>query len=319
MKGRFMASFVALLFLGLFPAKGQAVEKLKFATATKVVPRYYLPPLAAQEKGIWKKNGLEAEWVPFASAPPLYQAVAGGAVAIGLTMAVAQFQAVAAGVPVVIVSNLDSTDKFFVWVRPQSRSKEPRDLKGAKIGVARMGSVQHIYGRVVAKALGLEDREVGFVASGGIPESLAALRTGSIDGVILSIGPMADLKVKGEAREFIAVEDYLPKEWLAHVGFAHRAFVKNSPDIIRKVIRSVLEATEFIRNNPLWATEKIKLTSGYSSEAAGLAYQELAYSQDGKVDPRAVENMRNFTIEYGLVAKEKIPLTAELFTAEFTQ
>lgn len=295
------------------------MEKLKFATATRVVPSYYLPPLAAQEKGIWKKNGLDAEWVPFASAPPLYQAVASGAVAIGLTMSVAQLQAAAAGVPVVIISNLDTTDKFFVWARQESRFKEPRDLKGARLGVARMGSVQHIYGRVVAKAVGLEDKDVGFVASGGIPESLAALKTGAIDAVILSIGPMAELKVKGEVREFSAVENYLPKEWLAHVGFAHRAFVKNSPDIIRKVIKSVLEATEFIRNNPSWATEKIRLTSGYSSEASRLAYEELSYSRDGKIDPRAVENMRNFTIEYGIVAKEKIPPTAELFTAEFTQ
>lgn len=84
---------------------------------------------------------------------------------------------------------------------------------------------------MVAKHLGLE-RDVTFVSTGGISPSIAALKTGSIDGVILTPEQMIKLELAGEVRKLLPVADYRPKEWGAFVIFAERDFVRSNPDVV---------------------------------------------------------------------------------------
>lgn len=56
---------VLLVVFALLPREGKAVEKLDLGTSIKFTPAYYLPILAAEDKGFFKEQGLEVEWVPF--------------------------------------------------------------------------------------------------------------------------------------------------------------------------------------------------------------------------------------------------------------
>lgn len=68
----------------LLPLQIAAAEKIKFSTPLKTVPHYALPMLAAEEKGIWKQEGLEGEWIPFCSGGSAHRAFAAGAIQIGI-------------------------------------------------------------------------------------------------------------------------------------------------------------------------------------------------------------------------------------------
>src|SRR3990170_4197668 len=171
---------MALVFYGL-PV--QAAEKLKFGTAVKESAEYYLRVLAAEEKKLWEKNGLQAEWVPFKGAGEMFRSVAAGAIFTGFAATSSIVEAQVRGVPAVIVSDVVPYDPFVIWVRTDSRFKEPRDYKGARVGVARFGGAQHLYGQLIAKSLGVE-KEVKFVSIGGIPEGWAAMKTGIIDAMV---------------------------------------------------------------------------------------------------------------------------------------
>ena len=103
---------------------------------------------------------------------------AASAIQIGSSIGSADILAIARGVPVVIVANLQSSDNFAIWVAGNSRIRAPQDLKGAKLGVSQLGGAEHAYGRLVAKRLGLTNNDVQFVGTGGIQESLAILITG---------------------------------------------------------------------------------------------------------------------------------------------
>src|SRR3972149_933258 len=83
-----------------------AIEKIKFGTPVKGSPSNYLPVVAAEDKGYWKENGLEAEWWPFTGASPLFQAVTAGSVLVGLAPAISVIQTQARGVPVLMVAKL---------------------------------------------------------------------------------------------------------------------------------------------------------------------------------------------------------------------
>src|SRR3989304_6551195 len=120
-------SLVALLFLilGWGIAKGLAADKLKLGTPVKVSANYALPPLAAQDKGFWKENGLEAEWVPFKGGGELHRAFAAGAGDVGLTGAGSALQAIANKVPEILVAETGSRVAFVGWGRAGGPLKGP--------------------------------------------------------------------------------------------------------------------------------------------------------------------------------------------------
>lgn len=301
----------SLLFSGAL-----AAEKLKLGTSVKLNPNFYLPILAGEEKGFWKEEGLEVEWVPFSSVATELRAVAAGALSLGMGGPVALVPAMARGIPVVIVSNHSPVSEFLILVRADSLLKEPRDLKGTRVGILTLGAATHAYGRVVAKVVGVE-KEVRFVATGGPVETIAALRVKAVDSIVLSIWWLIDLILKGEARELAALADYLPKDWIDTVVFARKELVKDKPDVVRRVVKAILRGNNFALSNRSWSLEKMKAMSGYSEEAAKLIFERLRPSRTGKIERTAIENIRNFLIEYELVPREKAPPLDEIYTTKF--
>lgn len=317
-KARWLALVAMAVMVLTFSLGAQAAEKLKVASAVRLSPIFYLPILGGEEGGFWKQNGLEVEWAPFGSGSAMYKAVAAGEIKMGLSMVPAEFQAAAAGIPVLIVSDLHANDDFYIWIGTKSRFKEPQDLKGAKVGVSRFGGTEHAYGRVIAKALGLE-KELKFISTGGIAESLAALKTQTIDGVLLSPQQMIKLKVAGEVKEFLAVADFRPKEWASYIVYADKGFVAKSADTVRRSVRSILQGLEYTRKNPQWTIGKMKELNGYSDDEARIIYQLLGFTRDGKISRKGLENVRNFLLEYNIVSKDKAPAVDDMFTDQFTR
>ena len=305
---------IILLALG---ATVHPAEKLKFGTAIKEFAGFYLPIFAAAEKGFWKENNLEVEWIPFRGGAPQLAAVAAGEIMTGFTATSDVIQGASRGLPVLIVSELWRDPIFSLWVRTDSRIKEPRDLKGAKLGVSRLGSPSHIYGQMVGKVFGLE-KDVRFVAAGGVTEIFAAMKAGHLDGTILSPTLFIDLQLKGEVREVFKMGDYLSKDWLEFVVFAQKEFSKKRADTARRTVRAVIQAIDFINKTPRWAMDKMKAEQGYSEEATRQLYERLSFSKDGKIREPAVINNINMNIDYGIVPRDKVPPVGEIYTREFT-
>src|SRR3990172_7517723 len=199
---------IFISFLVLYGGPAASQEKLKFAIAVES-PNLLLPPVAAEEGGLWKKNGLEVELTKFAGGRQMTDAIAAGQVNTGLFSAVSQLSANAAGLPLVRAGELTDKELFSVWVSSQSRLRQPQDVKGARIGVARLGGLQHAFGQAVVKSLAIE-KEVKFISTGTIPATVAALRRGVIDALVLTFHQMVFLENAGEVRELTPVAPYLP-------------------------------------------------------------------------------------------------------------
>ena len=247
------------------------------------------------------------------------RAMAAGAIKIGMGLAVTHVQAVYRGVPLVAVSTTYKPNEFVLWVKAGSRFRRSGDLKGAKLGVTRFGGGTHAYARLITKSLGLE-KEVKIVAAGGMREAVASLRSGVVDVIIYPTSTMINFKIKGEVRDFLKVRDFLPKPWIDTILIARRDFVKRQPDIVRNMVRAIIEANRFIKNNPNWSLQKMKAISRFSEQAARLMYKGLAagLSQDGRIDPRGLKNISNFLFEFGIVPKRKSLPLEEIYTREFT-
>ena len=126
----------------------------------------------------------------------------------------------------------------------------------------------------------------------------------------------APLKVEGVIREIANAGDYVPSPWFEDPIYVKKDFALKEREAVRKVIKASLQAADFARKNPRWAMDKIKSFAGIPEEAAKLLYDDTAWSTSGRIDRKAVENLRKVFIEYGIIT-EKAPSVDELFTNEY--
>ena len=126
------------------------------------------------------------------------------------------------------------------------------------------------------------------------------------------------LELGGQVRSVVSLWNYVPKNFVAFSS--HKGFMANHPDVVRRAAQAMLKATAFIKGNPDWTIEKMKTSSGYSTEAATAMYKDIReeISADGKIDADLVKRLIIFSIDNGLGQKEKMPAAGELYTKEFT-
>ncbi|MEE8450212.1 MAG: ABC transporter substrate-binding protein [Thermodesulfobacteriota bacterium] len=307
----------ALVGLSILVAPSSwSAEKVKFGTGVAAHPVQVLPILTAEEKGFWKSQNVAVDWIPFKGGTAMFQGVAGGHVDMGTTVSPGFVQAASRGVPVILVVDLGQRYPFYLWVIQDSPIKQPNDMKGKKIATSRFGGVSHAYGRLALNALGLKGK-VEWIASGGLRNTIAAFKARQIDIAVLTKYAMTPLILNGQAREIVAIRDYVPKEWIDTMVYARTAFAKSNPKELRGVVKGLLQAGGFINENPGWAIEKIKSKFRYTDEMAKFTYKLLKYGTSGKINRKGLENVRNFLIKYEIISREKAPAVDRLFTEKF--
>lgn len=312
------ATLVATFFLlAALVSAALALEKVEYGTAVRAQPIYFLPILAAEEKGFWRENGLQVTWVPFRNTASLYHSISGGHIVVGIDNAIPMIPAIARGVPGVFVSNWQNGMPAVLWVLSKSPIKDAKELKGARVGVVSLGGTAWALAKLLVRSLDIE-RDVRFVAAGGLAENMAALKAGAItaaSGLKFIWMPLLD---KGEVRELANLDDYARGQWVAHVVFARKDFLKSNPEIIARVVKAGLQSLQFLVKDRRWAVDKLKKEQGLSEKGAQESYDSMKWMPDGKIDPGALETVRNFLIEFGLVPKDKAPRLEELYTKQFT-
>lgn len=309
-----VTSLLVIFSLLLIAGQGEA-QKVRFGSSV-FDPTYHLPFIAAKEKGIWKEMDVDVEWIPFRSGPVMIRAVSAGEVDMTMAGTTSTIQAIVAGVPQIMVADVKNVYPSFFFVRADSPLKEPKDLRGTRVGVTGLGGMMHAYARAVTKSLGLE-KEVKFVGAGGVKEQAAALKAGAIESTVTSFSAIVPLKFKGEVREFLAVADYLPREWSETPLVARTGFASRFPRELVKAMKGYFKATDFIQANRYWAVENMKTALGYEEDLARFMYPKLMYGREGKINPKVVENIVNFLIEFGIVAKEKVPPIDKIYDNSF--
>src|SRR5262249_23337221 len=166
----------------LAPRVSLAQPAVKIGTA--VLADYGLvgPVIIAAEKGFFKEQGVNAEFLPFRGGPDLLKAVMVGEVLVGVTGSTDIIQFREAGSAIKMIATHGEGDNFVIVTAPDRPAIRPPDgpaigeLKGKAIGVTRPGSASWILVRMVAKHHGWDpDRDVKILGLGGLDAQLAAL------------------------------------------------------------------------------------------------------------------------------------------------
>jgi len=319
-----MASITRRQFLGVTGAAlaasaaptrvARAQDAVKIGTA--VLGDYAMigPVVVAAERGLFKAEGLAAEFIPFRGGPDLLKAVIAGDVLIGITGSTDILVFREAGSPIRMLATHTEGNHFTLNVA-QDVGKVA-DLKGKAIGVTRAGATTWVFARMLAKKEGWDaDRDVKIVALGGLDAQLAALARKEIAAYVWGDGG-AVTELQGRSRVLLRLDAVTPR-WISQIQYASEDGIKRSADAIRRAQRAMFRALALMRDQPKAAAELVSKTIGWTPDAVLKAHgvSGSLLPVDGRINMEALAAMQDTLLEYGLI-KKRLPL-AEHVAPEF--
>lgn len=263
--------WLVIVFLSL--STTASAQSLRIAyTSIAVV---YGPLWITQEAGIFKKHGIDAEFIYIAGGPPSLQALIAGDVAIAFTAAGATVAANLAGSDAVLLGASIDSLPFELWSIPSI--KEPAQLRGTKLGVSRIGATTDFVARYLLKKWGMQaDKDLGIFQAGSGPQVFAALKGGSVQSGVLSTGPET---LRAEAEGYIRLADVSSSELAYPFGpfAARQSFLKKQPELVTRFMKAYIEGIHRFKTDKSTALATLeKYTKQKTTPAVEKIYQVYA-------------------------------------------
>ena len=291
-----------------------AQPAVKFGTA--VLGDYCLagPVIVALERGFFRQEGVNAEFIPFRGGPDLLKAVLSGDVLVGATGSTDIFIFREAGSPIKMISTFTEGNHFTLNVAPDVTALG--DLKGKAIGITRAGSTTWIFARMLAKQQGWDpDRDVKIVALGALDAQVAAMSRKEIAAFVWGDGG-AVTELQGKSKILMRLDRFTP-QWISQIAYASEDAIKKDPETIRKTLRGVFRAFRFMKEHPDEAAPIAAKRLGWTPEAVLRAHKLSSplFPFDGSISVQALGAMQDVLLEYGVI-KKRLPVE-EHFTRDF--
>ena len=232
--------FAAFLVLGFAWIGDAAAQKVRVAMPAKSMT--FLNFYVGDKFGIYKAEGFDVSLEVIKPDVGVAGMVAGE---IDYTSAIGSaMRAAATGVP--IKAAMFTLDRVIVYMYAKSTIKSIEELKGGKtVATTGLVATPTYAAKVMARAHGLNpDKDLTFIATGDVANSLAALQGGVADVAMLSV----PFNFKAEElgfRNLGSAVDYLQTPF-AGLGVTD-AKMKSNPAQVKRMIRATLKSVEFTR------------------------------------------------------------------------
>jgi NitT/TauT family transport system substrate-binding protein len=210
-----------------------------------------MPYMIARDRGFFREEGLEPEFI-FMKAIQTVQAMLAGGVDFGTATGTA-ISAAVNGADVRVVFALTDRPSFDLVATPSITSVQ--QLRGRKLGISAVGSLTEILARQILIANKVPPEQVTFLPLGTSDVTYIALKAGTIDATMVQI-----------PQNFLAIDEGFRK--LASGADVYRAvqggltttktIISERPELVTKMIRATQRALRLIRNDKKFALEFIK-------------------------------------------------------------
>jgi sulfonate transport system substrate-binding protein len=284
----------------------RAQTAVKIGTA--VLGDYALagPFIVAVDKGMFRTENLEVEFVPFRGGPNLVKAVIAGEILLGAAGSTDILVFREAGMPLKMVATHTEGNHFTFNVAPDVQAVG--ELKGKAIGVTSVGATTWVFARMVAKQQGWDpDKDVKIVGLGGLDAQLAALARKEIHAFVWGDGG-AVTQLAGKSKVLMRLDKVTPR-WISQIQYVSEDGIKKRGDDIRKVMKGLFAAIRFMNDQTAAAAEIIGKKIGWSTEAVLGAHKISGslMSHDGTMSLEALRSMQDTLLEHGVI-KKRLPI-----------
>jgi ABC-type nitrate/sulfonate/bicarbonate transport system substrate-binding protein len=251
-----------------------------------------LPFDIAREKGFYTKAGLDVEYIQMRSALGP-QAILNGNIHF-FTSPQSAINAAVAGLPLVVVLSL-YRDSPWVLVTNKEINKG-QDLVGKRIAISDIRSSPYYFARAGLRKLGLDEKQISLVTTGGTSNSFATLTTNQVAGSVLS-PPFDEKAVSLGYKKFLFLGDLAD---IPYVGlFTSQAEIRSNRERIRRTIAAVMDAVAWQRSNRAEAIKMIATRYKISANEAERSYETMSaiFSPDGGIDNKKIRGYLNLLRE----------------------
>ena len=273
---KFWLGVILIAFCFCFLNATWAQEKIRLAHSALEGSNavWYL----AQDRGLYKKNGLDVDLLFIPSTTTSVSSLVAGDVQVANASGGGVASAVVAGADLVLVACYVNSLPYELVVHESVKSAE--DLKGKSIGISRLGSASDVAARALIRGLGLEpEKQVLIMQVGGPAERAASFRTGRIVGFPSPPG-MVHLAKGMPLRILISTIDFQKRFEFPYIcATTTKSYLSRHRETLKKVLMAHIEAIHFFKTRK---EESKKILSKYSRQT-NEAYLEDAYTASAKL------------------------------------
>lgn len=205
----------------------------------------YAQAFYAQDLGLYQKAGLNVEVQALATGAAVSQAVAGGAVDVGVATTINLANAITRGVPfVAIAPSAMTTPKNptgLLCVAKSSAYKMAKDFEGQTIAVPALKQTADLAVRVWITKGGADLAKVHII-EGPFAEMGPSLERGTYAGATISEPALSNALKSGRVRCIADVFGAIAPSYMFAAWFTTKEFAEKNPELVRKVAAALTEA-----------------------------------------------------------------------------
>jgi NitT/TauT family transport system substrate-binding protein len=210
-----------------------------------------MPYMIARDRGFFREEGLEVEFI-FMKAIQTVQAMLAGGIDFGTATGTA-ISAAVNGADVRVVFALTDKPSFDMIARPGIANV--RQMRGKKLGISAPGSLTEILARQILLANQIPLDQVTMLPLGTSDVTYVALKAGTIDATMLQVPQNFIAQDEGYRKIAAGADVYRAVQG----GLATtKTVMTERPEVVVRVIRATQKALRLIRNDRKFAVDYIK-------------------------------------------------------------
>jgi NitT/TauT family transport system substrate-binding protein len=250
---------IAAFLLGVILLVAACADKNEAPQSQKLVMASWSKPITeqthlyqAEEEGWFKENGIDFTFVPGAGGGDAIKNIVSKQADIAFTDPGSLFFALDKGEKLRVIYNIYPQNVFNVVSLKDKGIKEPKDLKGKKIGVYSLTSGTRHNLLVMLNQAGLTEQDVTIVETG--ISNFAPLIQGQVDATAATDTGLADAKLKGLGDvQVMEVKDYLNVP--SDVFVVTEETYQQKKELLKSFLDVYQKSAEWMIGNPEEAAE----------------------------------------------------------------
>jgi NitT/TauT family transport system substrate-binding protein len=240
---------LAAIVLGLSFSVGSSLDAAQAPTirvASSGLSAELLPLWIGQDRGVFKKHGLDTEVITIQGGPLAIQALVSGSTQFHAGGTSSPMESKIGGANTVTLAVFIDSLPYTLVSSPNI--KTATQLKGAKFAVSRLGSVSDLSLRIALRNMGINpEKEVTILGIGDQTSRFSALRSGIVDATLIS--PPLTVTARQLGLTTISSFQDAGIVWAYNSIDTTQEFAQNNRAVILSFLRGFVESIAYIHKN----------------------------------------------------------------------
>lgn len=304
--------FVPFLMVVMLGSASNARAQTKVTLAYIGITASNWPDLVAQQKGFFKEEGLDVDWVVAGQSAKVIQLVMAGGAEFGNANAPDSCRPIDTGADLVIFMNALAQG---IHSMIASKSiKTVQDLKGKRVIVGGQKDITNLWWEAMARHYGLDpNKDVELLFAGSTSSRMAALTSGGVDASI--IGPPVSFEAIRQGFSDLGPAAPYLGEVPMNIHVVNKSWAAKNKAAVVAFVRAVNRATKYMLDpaHKQEAAEILAKASGSSVEDAvstyDMAVKVNGYPLDGAISPQGMQRVLDKLADDGDIQKPAKPIS----------